>query len=373
MQKQWRMRPQRSILLILLILSLNSVSSGAPVQLNIEGAFPITGILDISFFQSLETFHQSQPAHRHHVAVTSNPMKVVLHDIPEGEYIIRVFHDLNSDGKMNSNAFGVPTETSVFYSTNAVPAGPRQARHVVNSDETRLLNISLSAPGAESRAWGLGVMTLLSSNPYRGGDQVVRVLPLITFVGENLYVIGPRAGYNLYKSRFISLNLSAEYKFAGDAFEDEKFLAGMDKRSDTLMAGVDASFRGFGKWRADANLLTDVFGRHDGQESTVSVGRNFRGNDWSITPGFGLIWRSSRYNDYYFGVRTREATVERPAYQPGASVEWFARLFARYEITADWSVLVTMRFELLSDDIRDSPIVDKKTLTSGFVGLNYAF
>ena len=39
--------------------------------------------------------------------------------LPDGDYAVRAFHDLNGDGKMNTNPFGMPTEPYAF-SNNAV-------------------------------------------------------------------------------------------------------------------------------------------------------------------------------------------------------------------------------------------------------------
>ena len=327
--------------------------------------------MNVSAFPSLETFYRGTPTSENRTMVTNRPVTISMDGVPDGEYIIRIFHDANSDGKLNSNAFGVPTEVVLFYHPAAEPGEavrPRDALFQLDENQ-RHLELKLPAPGVESRAWGVGVMTILSSNPYRGGNTVVRVLPLLTYVGESAYVIGPRVGYNLHKSRFLSANLTAEFKFAGDAFKDEKFLEGMENRRDTVMAGFDLSLRGFGRWRIDANALTDVMGRHDGQESTLSIGRGFRGRQWSITPGAGIVWRSSNYNNYYYGVNRDEATDERP----GSSIEWFGRIFSRYAFNDSWSFLASVKTELLSDYIKDSPIVDKKFLTSAFLGINYAF
>ena len=55
-------------------------------------------------------------------------------DLPEGEYAIAVYHDANSNGKMDSNLMGIPTEDYAF-SNNAVgkmgPPAYEQAKFVL--------------------------------------------------------------------------------------------------------------------------------------------------------------------------------------------------------------------------------------------------
>ncbi len=44
---------------------------------------------------------------------------ITFKDLPEGEYALAVYHDANSNGKMDSNMMGIPTEDYAF-SNNAV-------------------------------------------------------------------------------------------------------------------------------------------------------------------------------------------------------------------------------------------------------------
>jgi len=378
MKKQFKLLMCQLFTLAMLVVSPICASASTTtndVSVRIRGDFPTIGTMQVSIFQSLEDFFRTRPLATIRTPVDSPEILVTFTNVPAGRYIIRATHDHNDDGKMNSNAFGIPTEAAAFFNPAGKPDVPVRAAEALTevNDQRRDLEIRIPRAPGESKSFGIGVMTMLSSNPYRGGDTVVRVLPLITFVGERLYVLGPRAGYNLVKKRFVNINAVAEYKFAGDAFEDEKFLEGMENREDTLMAGFDFGVRGFGRWRGDLSALTDVFGRHDGQEINLSISRNFTIRKLSLTPGAGAVWRSDDYNNYYFGVQESEATAERPAYEPGKSIEWFARLGARYAFNETWSLLANFRYELLSDDVRESPIVDKDAVTSAFIGLNYGF
>jgi len=375
MQRQSLIQIFLGIFALFIMLSPTFASSSNDVTIRVTGDYPAIGNMEVRLFRSLEDYFQSRPFQQIVAPALSRGMEITMEEIPPGDYIISILHDVNGDGKMNANAFGVPIESSGFYKPGAAAGTPVNLREAVFnlSGDNRLWEFNLPPPGAESRAWGAGVMAILSSNPYRGGDTVIRVLPLLTFVGEHLYVIGPRVGFNVHKSRFISANLTAEFKFAGDAFEDEKFLDGMENRRDTVMAGFDFTLRGFGRWRLELSALSDVLNRHDGQEVNLSVGRNIRGHGWSITPGIGAVWRSSNYNNYYYGVHGNEATETHPEYMPGAGVDWFGKIIGRYEITDAWSLIGSVKLEYLNDDIQDSPIVDKQQLVSSFLGINYAF
>lgn len=67
-------------------------------------------------------------------------------DLPEGEYAVAVFQDLNEDGKMNANFFGIPTDPYGF-SLNYKPLfrGPKfyECSFLIEKNENKTLNIKL--------------------------------------------------------------------------------------------------------------------------------------------------------------------------------------------------------------------------------------
>jgi uncharacterized protein (DUF2141 family) len=65
------------------------------------------------------------------IAAARTANTVVLKDLPAGEYAFAVFHDANSNAKLDKNMFGMPTE-SYGFSNNALgnmgPPSFEQAR-----------------------------------------------------------------------------------------------------------------------------------------------------------------------------------------------------------------------------------------------------
>ena len=358
MHKRLRLLLPYPVLSAIFMASQTQAADRKTPALHLSGEFPMRGHFAITIFDSSKNQWAGPVVFQTNIVVVQAETSIALPSLPKGDYYVRVLHDANGDGKMNSNAFGVPTEASA---------------HQPLIFEPKNVDITLRRAPADLRTWGAGIMTIYSSSPYCGGKSEWRVLPLLTYVGERFYLVGPRTGYNLLKSRWGGIGLVANYKFTDDAFDDSAFLDGMEKRRDTAMGGVDINLRGFGAWRIDTSLMTDILGFHDGQEFNLALSQNFRGKNWAFSPGVGTTWHSGSFNDNNFGVHDTEVLEGRPAYDPGASVEWFARFFSRCDLTKRWSVLVNLRFELLSQDVQDSPIVDKDILTTGFIGLNYAF
>jgi MipA family protein len=231
----------------------------------------------------------------------------------------------------------------------------------------------LPPPVSSAQNVGVGAQVLVQSNPYRGGDTVTLALPMISYVGERFFVVSPRAGMHLYRQPLGGINVVADFRFKGEAFEDKGFLAGMADRKNTAMAGLDSHLRLPGRYRVDLSAMTDILDRHNGQEVNLALSRVFRLQQLMLIPGAGVVWRSADYNDYYYGVRASEATDDRPAYDPGDGLEWFARVALRYNLTPNWSLAGAVRVEVLSSEVRDSPIIRRDYLTTFIAGLNYFF
>jgi uncharacterized protein (DUF2141 family) len=68
----------------------------------------------------------------------SGPVVATFENLPAGDYAVKAFHDVNGDGEMNTNPFGMPIEPYAF-SNNAVgDMGPARwsAAHFAVSGET---------------------------------------------------------------------------------------------------------------------------------------------------------------------------------------------------------------------------------------------
>ena len=58
------------------------------------------------------------------VPVDGDSASVTLEGLAPGEYGIKLFHDVNGDGEMNSNPFGMPTEPFAFSNNAKGKFGP---------------------------------------------------------------------------------------------------------------------------------------------------------------------------------------------------------------------------------------------------------
>jgi uncharacterized protein (DUF2141 family) len=90
------------------------------------------------------TYDGGQPIRGARLDVAAGQRTATFEGLAPGEYAIRAFHDVNGDGQMNRNPFGMPIEPYAF-SNNAVgnmgPASWERSRFTVEGATTQTISI----------------------------------------------------------------------------------------------------------------------------------------------------------------------------------------------------------------------------------------
>ena len=117
----------KSILLLGTVLSLLMFAPAAlavetatgTLTVTFEGVKTPTGAVLLTLAGSSEAYDDKAPAAgQAMVPATSDVITTTFTGLVPGRYAIKAFHDVNGDGKMGSNPFGMPTEPFAF-SNNA--------------------------------------------------------------------------------------------------------------------------------------------------------------------------------------------------------------------------------------------------------------
>ena len=117
----------KSILLLGTVLSLLIIAPAAladetatgTLTVTLEGVKTKTGAVMLSLSGTPESYDGKAPdAGQAMVPAINDVVTTTFTGLPPGRYAIKAFHDVNGDGKMGSNPFGMPTEPFAF-SNNA--------------------------------------------------------------------------------------------------------------------------------------------------------------------------------------------------------------------------------------------------------------
>lgn len=129
-------------LLGLTAVPAHAFSDDATVTLTFETGAR-TGTVMVALFDSEGAYVSGVPVAARQVDASGSVVAVFDHLAP-GDYAVKAFHDVNGDGQMNTNPFGIPVEPYAF-SNNAVgnmgPAGWDRAHFTVSGDTAQTISI----------------------------------------------------------------------------------------------------------------------------------------------------------------------------------------------------------------------------------------
>ena len=102
-----------------------------------------SGYVTAALYDREETYNGGGSVRGKRVEVDSDAIRFQFEHLPPGKYAIRIFHDQNSNGDMDTNAFGIPEEPFAF-SNNAKgrfgPASWSDASFEVRGDQTQTIS-----------------------------------------------------------------------------------------------------------------------------------------------------------------------------------------------------------------------------------------
>ena len=233
--------------------------------------------------------------------------------------------------------------------------------------------------GGKSYSWGLGFGGITQQQAYTGIDRNNIAIPLIYFENRWVQLMGPfldikLPGVEWSEDEKLSFTLKTQlFGFDGYEPKDAPILNGMEKRKSGLFSGP--SF----KWENPvANVfgeyLFDVSGNSKGQRISLGLEHTFNvGEHLMFTPSVTGIWLDKKYADYYYGVRTAEARVGRPAYRVDSTLNTEISLRTDYFLDPHQAVFMSLGYTALGSDIKDSPLTDRSNETMAFLGYLYRF
>lgn len=103
-----------------------------------------TGAVMVALFADEAAYETGAPSRVARVDVAAGDRAAVFENLPAGAYGMKAFHDVNANGKMDVNPFGMPTEPFAF-SNNAVgnmgPAKWERARFDVSGVTAQTIRI----------------------------------------------------------------------------------------------------------------------------------------------------------------------------------------------------------------------------------------
>ena len=77
--------------------------------------------------------------------------------------------------------------------------------------------------------------------------------------------------------------------------------------------------------------------------------------------------------DYYYGIGERDDVLAVFLYNASATISPTLGLDMRYALNENWQFISILRYEKFDDGMKNSPLVRKNHVATGFVGFSYGF
>ncbi len=112
------------ILVCFLILqSLYIFSQTSEIVVRVKGVSSNKGYINIAIFDNQKHFLKYEKAYKTAYLKSQKQLVYIFKNIPQGEYAITVYHDINANKKLDRNFIGFPAEDYGFANSHSTPFG----------------------------------------------------------------------------------------------------------------------------------------------------------------------------------------------------------------------------------------------------------
>ncbi|WP_058909773.1 MipA/OmpV family protein [Entomohabitans teleogrylli] len=237
-----------------------------------------------------------------------------------------------------------------------------------------LFAVTFTAAHAQG-PWTLGAGAAFVEHPYKEYKHDVYPVPVIGYEGESFWFRGLGAGYYLWNDTSDKLSITAFYSptYFKPKDSDNRQLRQLDRRKSTMMAGLTYTHdTPYGYLRT--TLVGDTLDNSNGIIWDIGWLYRYTNARWTVIPGIGVEWNSENQNEYYYGVSGNESRRSGlHSYDPDSGWNPWLALTVNFRLTDDWSVYGIGRYTRLSDEIKDSPMVNKSWSALFSTGITYSF
>lgn len=234
---------------------------------------------------------------------------------------------------------------------------------------------ALSLPAsaqAEGLRYSIGLLAGAGQSPFDKDETDAGLIPDFLIEGDRFSFGTSGLTFDVIERGGLTLSARlAPRWFAADPAD----VAGLEhlKRDVAIEAGLSARYV-LGNVEAELEALKDVSDTHGGIAVNASLSTGISVSDrFTIGAKLGATWMDADLATYSYGVLPAEANGSLAAYRVGDSVIPSIGINASYALSDQVSLMGGVETSFLPDNVTDSPIVLRDTLTSVMLGLSYDF
>ncbi len=107
--------------------ALVAAQAAAPIaqlEVKFSGIEQPSGAIMVAVYDNEAGYNSDKPVRVARLAVAQADAKTLVEGLPAGRYAIKAFHDVDGDGQMSVNPYGMPTEPFAFSNNAKGNMGP---------------------------------------------------------------------------------------------------------------------------------------------------------------------------------------------------------------------------------------------------------
>jgi len=223
----------------------------------------------------------------------------------------------------------------------------------------------------------IGAGPYIQTQPYKDVSDIIIPSPVIFFDNGIFYIRWSRAGVYFLGEKnedyAWGFSLTAQPRPNYYKPDDSETLNGMSEKKSSVEAGLAFSAKIDDSY-IESMLLTDVLGRYDSWIFKTEIGHDFEVGKFSFFPSLILIYQSSEFLNYYYGVSKKDVlNSSHDEYITDDGWQLGLQTYIKYPFTKKLAALINLRADRLSSQATKSPIVEDDSIYSGLVSLIYTF
>lgn len=267
------------------------------------------------------------------------------------------------------------------HSTARRPEGPPGRRIALAGLAAATVAMAAGPSPAQAQAgdrtlYSIGAAVLIDKDGYRGVGAETLVVPGISIRNKWVDLFGPQLDLRLIGNdqRTWWIGPRIEYRFDGYEQEDGAVFQGMASRKGGLFYGLSGSVDLGARVELEVDYVKAArreAGFDRGGVGSLQLSRSYQSGPWTFVPRIGLEYQSSRYVDYYYGVRLGEATAARPSYLGKSTWSPELGLLVRWQASPRQFLFGNFNYERYAREIRNSPLVNASGIPQAVFGYQF--
>jgi len=222
----------------------------------------------------------------------------------------------------------------------------------------------------------IGFGPYIQSQPYKNVDDMILASPVFFYDNGIVYARWTRFGIYFLGSAgeefSWGFSLTAQPRTNGYSPDDSPHMNGMSEKESSWEGGVAFS-AGLNDSFLEIIYLHDLLDKYNSYMITFEVGHTLKFDKITFYPSVVAVYQNKGFLNYYYGVTQEESNLVHPEYSTDSDFKFEAQTYISYPITDKLSVFFNAKIDWLSNEAKNSPLIEKNYYYSGIASLIYTF